>query len=247
MSHDEDITEIPVPPQSFGSKEEAILRMLNINSKNHKGVKTSKSDATRVYFRCTDPECEYICNIRKSSDGLFKIVKWQWHTRDPFSLPKVKRAWVKEKAKEMLGEKENANPKELQESLKHDMGIDVDVHAARKAVSEARKDNDDEDACFEKLPGLFEDLKEQNPGTVAEIAMDEGRLSMAFLCPGPCARAWSHCPKIMALDGTHGSSLFQGVILVATTMDGAGQISLRLLFRTVRDKQLLAVLSQKPR
>ena len=124
----------------------------------------------------------------------------------------------------MLGERENPKPKELQESLKHDMGIDVDVHAARKAMSEARKDNDDEDACFKKLPGLFEDLKEQNPGTVAEIAMDEGRLSMAFLCPGPCARAWSHCPKIMALDGTHGSSLYQGVILVATAMDGAGQI-----------------------
>ena len=30
--------------------------------------------------------------------------------------------------------------------------------------------------------------------------------------------------KIMALDGTHGSSLYQGVILVATAMDGAGQI-----------------------
>ena len=131
---------------------------------------------------------------------------------------------MKEKAKEILGERENAKPKELQESLKRDMGIDVTVHAARKAMSEAKKDNDDEDACFEKLPRLFEALKRQNPGTVAEIDMEEGRLSMAFLCPGPCARAWSHCPKIIALDGTHGSSMYQGVILIATAMDGAGQI-----------------------
>ena len=47
---------------------------------------------------------------------------------------------------------------------------------------------------------------------------------MAFLCPGPCARAWSHCPRIIALDGTHGTSAFQGVVLLATAMDGAGQI-----------------------
>ena len=90
---------------------------------------------------------------------------------------------MKEKAKEILGERENAKPKELQERLKRDMGIDVSVHAARKAMSEEKKDNDDEEACFEKLPGLFEALKRQNPGTVAEIDMEEGRLSMAFLCP----------------------------------------------------------------
>ena len=48
---------------------------------------------------------------------------------------------------------------------------------------------------------------------------------MAFLCPGPCARAWSHCPNIIALDGTHGTSAFNGVVLVVgTAMDGAGQI-----------------------
>ena len=39
------------------------------------------------------------------------------------------------------------------------------------------------------------------------------------LCP-----AWSHCPKIIALDGTHGTSSYKGVVLVATAMDGAGKI-----------------------
>ena len=47
---------------------------------------------------------------------------------------------------------------------------------------------------------------------------------MAFPCPGPCARAWSHCPKIIALDRTPGKSAYKGVVLVATAMDGAGQI-----------------------
>ena len=47
---------------------------------------------------------------------------------------------------------------------------------------------------------------------------------MAFISPGPCARAWSNCPKIIALDGTFGTSRYKGVVLVATALDGAGQI-----------------------
>ena len=77
----------------------------------------------------------------------------------------------------------------------------------------------DEEASFDMLPGLFEALKKQNPGTVTEIVMSEGRFKMAFLCPGPCARAWSHCPRIIALDGTHWTSAFKGVVLLATAMD----------------------------
>ena len=198
--------------------------MLNTNSERHKEAKTKKSDKTRVYFQCTKPGCQYACNIRKSSDGLFRVVKWSWHTCDDFSQPKVKRSWVTGKAKEMLGEREQAKPKELQRNIKHELGVDVSIRSARKAMSKARKERDDEDAAFNKLPGLFRALSEQNPGTVADIVMEKGRLKMAFLCPGPCVQAWAHCPKIIALDGTHGSSAYQGIVLVATALDGAGQI-----------------------
>ena len=77
---------------------------------------------------------------------------------------------------------------------------------------------------------MFQALRDQNPGTVADIKSEDGRLVMAFLCPGPCARAWSHCPKIIALDGAHWKSAYKGVILVATAMDGAGEI-FRMAFR----------------
>ena len=77
------------------------------------------------------------------------------------------------------------------------------IRAATKAVAQAKKDHEDEEASFDKLIGLFQALREQNPGTVAEIAMDDGRFEKAFLCPGSCARAWSHCPKLIAVDGTH--------------------------------------------
>ena len=96
--------------------------------------------------------------------------------------------------------------------------------AAMKAVSKARRLHEEEEGSFDKLPGLFQALMEQNPGTVADIKSEDGRLVMAFLCSGPCARAWSHCPKMIALDGTHGISAYKGVVLLATAMDGVGQI-----------------------
>ena len=214
----------PNPPESFQTKEEAIFWMLNANSEKHKEARTKKSDKIRVYFQCTKPECEYTCHIGKSSDNLFRVVEWKWHTCGDFSQPKVKRAWVTKKAKQLLCEREAARPIELQRNIKESLGVDVDIHAARRAVANARKIIDDDEASFDKLPGLFEALREQNEGTVTDIAMEEGRLTMAFLCPGPCARAWSHCPKFIALDGAHGSSLYKGVLLVATALDGAGQI-----------------------
>ena len=82
----------PNPPESFQTKEEAIFWMLNANSEKHKEARTKKSEKIRVYFRCTKPECEYTCHIRKSSDNLFRVVEWKWHTCGDFSQPKVKRA-----------------------------------------------------------------------------------------------------------------------------------------------------------
>ena len=131
---------------------------------------------------------------------------------------------MKDKAKEILGEREGLKPKDLQDTLRQKHGIHVKAGAATKGVAQARKERDEEEASFDMFQGLFEALKEQNPGTVTEIVMCEGRFKTAFLCPGPCARAWSYCPRIIALDGTHGTSAFKGVVLLATALDGAGEI-----------------------
>ena len=224
MSQPEKPQPAPQPPESFQTKKEAIGWMIDVNATRHKEARTKKSDRTRVYFECTKPACAFSCHINKNADGLFRVSRWSWHTCGVVTNPKVKRSWVVEKAKEKLGEIEGINPLDLQQSLKQTLGVDVEVPAARKAVRKARADRDAEEASFDKLPGLFQALADENPGTVTDIVMEEGRLKMAFLCPGPCVRAWSNCPKIIALDGTHGSSAFGGVVLVATALDGAGQI-----------------------
>ena len=198
--------------------------MLTVNALNHKKAKTKKSDPRRVYFQCTEPGCQFCCHVFKGVDGLFRVVRWTWHTCSPFVKGDVKRSWVAQKAKQLLCEQEGLKPKDLRKDLREKHGIDVKLPAAMKAVSRARQEKDDEEASFDKMLGLFQALREQNPGTVAEIEVVDGRFSRAFLCPGPCARAWRHCPKLIALDGTHGSSAYKGVVLVATALDGAGQI-----------------------
>ena len=215
---------IPEPPDHFLSKEEAIRWMLDVCALCHKEAKTKRSCPTRVSFQCTKADCVFSCHIHRGGDGLFRIPKWAWHTCGPFNKVTVKRALVTTKAKKLLKEREKVGPKELQDTLLEKHGVDVQAEAASKAVAKARKDQEEEDASCGKIPGLFQALKDQNPGTVAEILTEEGRFKMAFICPGPCARAWSHCPKIIALDGTHGTSSYKGVVLVATAMDGAGKI-----------------------
>ena len=198
--------------------------MLDTCALNNKDARTKRSAPQRVYFQCTKPGCEFACNIHKGGDGLFRVTKWVWHTCSQFATATVKRSWVSRKAKELLPEREGLSGKELKNVLRQRHGVDVKVPAAMKAVAKARKVYEEEERSFDMLYGPFQALMEHNPGTVADIVMENGRLKMAFLCPGPCARAWTHCPKFIALDGTHGTSAYKGIVLVAKALDGSGQI-----------------------
>ena len=115
-------------------------------------------------------------------------------------------------------------PREMKENLRHENGVRIETKRATKALCAARKQNEIEDASFDLLPDTFRRLTEQNPGTVSEVVVERGRFSMAFICPGPCAEAWSHCPKLLALDAAHGKSSFKGVVMLASALDGAGHI-----------------------
>ena len=111
----------PQPPVSFQTKKEAIGWMLDACALRHKEAKTKKSDTTRVHFRCTSPDCDFCCHINKSSDRIFRVVKWKWHTCGEVSQPRVKPAWVVEKAKEKHHEVEELRPKDLQKVSRHNL------------------------------------------------------------------------------------------------------------------------------
>ena len=136
MSNAEDI---PVPPELFLSKEDAIRWLLDASAVRHKEARTERSCKTRVYFRCTDEECAFSCHINKGGDGVFRVTKLVWHSCGPFNKAKVKRAWVTEKAKAMIGERDGLKPKELQDRLRERHGVDVKIRAATKAVAQEKR------------------------------------------------------------------------------------------------------------
>ena len=215
----------PVPPESFDTKRLAIQWALDTNVKHHKQAKTKRSDPERIHLACTDPQCAFSFCARKNAEGVFRVVRWSWHSCDPFGVSKTKRSWVKDQALELLRGDEIVNAAVLQRKLRSEMGVEVKITAARKALSSAHVQKEHEDASFDKLPGLLRELAERNPGTVADFTVNgDGRFAMAFVCPGPCARAWAHCPRMVALDAAHGTSSYKGVVMVATAIDGAGQI-----------------------
>ena len=79
MSSSEDTPAVPpppTPPATFDTKEEAIQWMLDVNALRHKEAKTQKSDKKRVYFGCTQEDCEYAFHVSQGSDGVFLVTKW---------------------------------------------------------------------------------------------------------------------------------------------------------------------------
>ena len=174
----------PEPPQSFQTKEAAVKWVLNSNSTHFKRATTTRSDTTRVYFKCINETCNFSFHARQGADGIFRVSEWKWHTCDPLSTARVKPAWAVSKAKDLLAKKRAMKPKEFQADLRTSLGVTVDGRVAMKVVSQARRENEAKEAAFNKLQGLFDALKAVNPGTVAEIACEGGASLWPFFARG---------------------------------------------------------------
>ena len=101
----------PEPPQSFDTKEAAMKWVLDSNSTRFKRATTTRSDTTRVYYKCVNETCNFSFHVRRSVDGLFRVSEWRWHTFDPLSTARVKPAWAVLKAKDLLARKKEMKPK----------------------------------------------------------------------------------------------------------------------------------------
>ena len=156
---------------------------IDTNALKHMPMKTKKSDPKRIQFVCTEPGCAFVFAARQGADGVFHLSSWSWHSCDEFTNPKVKGSWLKEQAKAALARNETTRPKDLERILREDNGVSIENRAAVAALYNARKENDIEDAAFEKIPGFFRALQALNDRTVAEVVLDDGHFSMAFLCP----------------------------------------------------------------
>ncbi|XP_019251247.1 PREDICTED: uncharacterized protein LOC109230179 [Nicotiana attenuata] len=76
-----------------------------------------------------------------------------------------------------------------------------------------------------KLPKYFYILEETYPGSVVKLkkAADDCFL-YAFVALCTSISGWQHCRPVVVVDGTFLKSAYRGIMLTASTMDGAGTI-----------------------
>ena len=94
----------PSIPNSFKRKMFAIPWAVDTNGKHHN---QKRSDPERIHLACTDPQCAFSFCTRENAEGVFRLVRWSWHSCDPFGVSKTKRSWVKDQALELLRGDEN--------------------------------------------------------------------------------------------------------------------------------------------
>ena len=75
---------------------------------------------------------------------------------------------------------------------------------------------------FQMLLSYFYMLKQENPGTVTKLQVDEdNRFEICFMAFGACIFDFrEYCKPIIAIDRTHLKGKYKGILFIATTMDG---------------------------
>ena len=113
---------------------------------------------------------------------------------------------------------------EFKERLHNDFELNIKGPLLTNALADARREFVENNWTFGLLTSYLDALKSKNEGTTASVVSRDGVFERAFLCPGVCARAFEHTPKIVGLDGCHVKARYGGVLLVMTALEGGGQI-----------------------
>ena len=79
---------------------------------------------------------------------------------------------------------------------------------------------------FQMLPSYFYMLKQQNPGMVTKLKVDnENKFEICFMAFGACISGFRECCRpAIAIDGTHLKGKYKGILFIAIAMDGNDQI-----------------------
>ena len=127
--------------------------MLDAYALWHKEVRMKRSFSTRVYFQCTKLGCEFSCHIHQGGEDIFRVAERSRHTCWPFIKAFVKGECVTQKAREMLGEREESLSTGAPGFPLPDHWVEVKYHAAMEVVEKAGSLHGEEEWSFDKLPG----------------------------------------------------------------------------------------------
>ncbi|XP_024009179.1 uncharacterized protein LOC112084175 [Eutrema salsugineum] len=105
-------------------------------------------------------------------------------------------------------------------------GIAIDYWKSYKALVHARElEQDTWESGYEDLPMFLHKIKAANPGTITRLICDEqDRFRFLFIAFGACINGFRFIRNVVVVDGAHLKGKFEGVLLVAASQDGNGEI-----------------------
>ena len=207
----------------FNTKEEAVMFFCEKNIQDKKPHKVTRSTKDRFSASCKVDGCQYNVSVRRRLDGLFHVVSFHKHTCDSL-FPTIKASWVKKMAKDTLAGTPKIGTKKLKESLHAEHGVVVQTWTVQRGLTQARQSLAKDAEEYGKLRPLFAQLTHTDERTVTDVLLDGDSLKRSFLCLGMCVSAFGHSLKVLGVDGCHLKTQNGGVVLVATAIDGNGNI-----------------------
>ena len=113
---------------------------------------------------------------------------------------------------------------ELIDWFRLSFGLEMSHPVLERCSRQAKDQILSDDASFGTIHSFLRSFETMNPGSKTGFEAVDGEFRRAFLCPALCVGAFHRSTKVFGLDGCHIKAKYGGVVLVATVLDGNGNI-----------------------
>ncbi|KAJ4810651.1 MuDR family transposase [Rhynchospora pubera] len=190
-----------------------------------------KNDTTRVTAECTAEDCPWRIHASKSpAKKEFMIKKMSDEHTCGKEMKRGHRLasqrWVASVIKEKLRDSPNYKPKDIATDLEKEYGLSLNYSQAWRGKFIAKKElyNSLEEASGQ-LPWFISRIHETNPGSIATMDAPEGSKCRFFVAFRASLEGFEHgCRPLLFLDAITSKSTRHWRLLVATAVDGEGEI-----------------------
>ncbi|XP_031101891.1 uncharacterized protein LOC116005794 [Ipomoea triloba] len=215
---------------TFGTKAEFKEAIVNYAFKDGKDLKFVRNDKIRFVAKCKQSDCPWYITLRKNeNDNCWRISVFNdkhecsWvYENTMVSSRRLAKKWKKE-----IGSNSEWKVSEFRNRVATDQGFHISQKVAYKAMKFARANLTGEmEDYFKKFWSYYLEIQRSNPNTTSIVKtsefIEEGgqkRFLRWYICWEACKIGFSHCRKIIGVDGCHLRSTYGGYLLTATAMD----------------------------
>ncbi|KAL8472316.1 hypothetical protein ACS0TY_029508 [Phlomoides rotata] len=217
---------------TFSSKDEMWEAVSKYHLINKVEFRVERADKSRWYLKCKHPACEFIFHASGKHD-VWRVVKLTIpHTcnLDPDSkTPRSMKSKFLGKlfAKKLSGTTLTLTPGAIQNEVFKEYGLTINYDHARLTKGHAMSIlYGDGATAFSKLPGYLYQLKLANPGSHTKLLLNDDHIfKYAFFALRASIDGFLRFGRpVIVIDGTHLKGKYCGIVFVAVTQDGNGQI-----------------------